>query len=217
MEDKKGEYLAGSFSYIHEEDSVKASKEQNKIMKLESQLDYSNPVIVYSLYCKIIEKNILETLEGVTYLIHLQNYLFDHESELPGPIPYIPASIVIKENTVISNPVSNTEVENTSENNKENEADDSAVSERLKRSEEILKRQKEQLVKKNKTDLFVYKIIIAFLVALILIMLFITIRSDSPNIINYRNVIQNEYADWEEKLNEKEKELNIREKELDNR
>lgn len=50
---------------------------------------------------------------------------------------------------------------------------------------------------------------------IIIMMLIISIMSDSPNIINYRNVIQNEYSDWEQKLKEKEKELNDREKEIE--
>lgn len=43
-------------------------------------------------------------------------------------------------------------------------------------------------------------------------MFYITLHSDSPNILNYENVITNKYASWEQELRERENELREREK-----
>ena len=40
--------------------------------------------------------------------------------------------------------------------------------------------------------------------------------SDNPNIINYRNVIVNEYVSWEQELTEREKAVRRKEAELGN-
>lgn len=49
------------------------------------------------------------------------------------------------------------------------------------------------------------------LVALVIIMFFITLNSSSPNIINYKTAITNQYSQWEESL--KAREEAVREKE----
>ena len=42
------------------------------------------------------------------------------------------------------------------------------------------------------------------LAAAIIAMLFISFDSESPNIVNYRRAIENEYAEWEQQLQERE-------------
>ena len=49
------------------------------------------------------------------------------------------------------------------------------------------------------------------LVVLVLAMFVITLKSDNPNILNYRQAITNEYASWEQELTERENK--VREKE----
>lgn len=48
----------------------------------------------------------------------------------------------------------------------------------------------------------------------IVFMIIISSLSSSPTILNYKQKIENEYADWEQKLSDKEKELNQRERQL---
>ena len=42
----------------------------------------------------------------------------------------------------------------------------------------------------------------------------ITLKSDNPNILNYKNAIVNQYASWEQELSEREKQLRQKENEL---
>ena len=70
--------------------------------------------------------------------------------------------------------------------------------------------------------LFLYSLFMNIVFILMIIAMFIlTLTSDSPNIINYRTKIEDEYASWSQdleqwaqELTEKEKELNEREQNL---
>ena len=66
-------------------------------------------------------------------------------------------------------------------------------------------------IKQRRTDNLVYKIVILGLIVIIVAMLIIAGASSSPNIINYRNKIQNEYSEWEKQLEDREKALRDRE------
>lgn len=218
MED---EYLVGFFSYNSKEASDKALAEQKRITKLESQMDYSKPKLVYSLYCKIIDRNLFETLEGINYLVHIQNYLYENENVLENPIPAIPARLLVNAGIldVASNNqqsdaielLQNESVEENADDNTSDISSENVVNTATDKSEE-----KKDVKKAKESNDLTYKIIIAFLIFIIVAMMFIAMRSDSPNIINYRNEIQNEYSEWEHQLKEKEKELNAKEKELNN-
>lgn len=52
------------------------------------------------------------------------------------------------------------------------------------------------------------------LIVMIIVMFVITLKADNPNMLNYRNAITNEYADWQQSLTEKEKELKEKERQL---
>lgn len=192
----------GYFSYENREMAYMAERERDKISKLEKQLNYSNPSVVYNLYNKIIEGHIFHTPEGMMYLLHLQDYLDSKEGELPGPVMPVPSEQFI------------------GLYNGDGEAETEEEIARLKgkvRELETLRNHafKNMDIKRKKTEGAIYKLIIAALVLVIIVMFVITALSDSPNIVNYRYTIQNEYAEWEQKLKDKEDELNQREKALE--
>ena len=53
-----------------------------------------------------------------------------------------------------------------------------------------------------------------FLAALVIAMFAITLKSDNPNILNYKNVIVNQYASWEQELSEREQAVREKEQQL---
>ena len=60
-----------------------------------------------------------------------------------------------------------------------------------------------------------YSILGNFILVILVILLFaITITGENANVINYRNVITNEYSSWEEELKEREKIVREKEREL---
>lgn len=87
--------------------------------------------------------------------------------------------------------------------------------EEYKKKERVVK----TTVSKPKTDFTKKKlrnsiIINVVLVLLIIVFFFITLTANQPNIINYRNRIQNEYSEWEQELKEREQTVRQKEKEL---
>lgn len=53
------------------------------------------------------------------------------------------------------------------------------------------------------------------LVVMVLAMFLIALKSDNPNILNYRKAVLNEYAGWEQELTEREERIRQKEAELD--
>ena len=45
-------------------------------------------------------------------------------------------------------------------------------------------------------------------------MFLITLKSDNPNILNYKQVLTNQYASWEQNLTERENRIREKEQEL---
>ena len=69
---------------------------------------------------------------------------------------------------------------------------------------------------KRSGSLITSVILNVLLVLLVGAMFIITLYSDNPNILNYKNQILNEYASWEQELRDKESELRKWERELQN-
>ena len=213
--------VVGYFEYSDDEKAMEALKEQDKIMKLEGQVDYENPKLVYMLYNKMIDSKVFHTPEGILYLVHLQDYLNEQQDLYKDNISPIRVDEFlqgVKEVSVKS--PENTETVNETVKPTA-DGDDPFEEERMKYLDKIriLELEKSKAyrtlkVKQRKTDNIIYKMIIAFLVVLLVIMFGINIASGGPTILNYRQQIQNEYSEWQKQLEDKEKELNEREKEL---
>ena len=55
------------------------------------------------------------------------------------------------------------------------------------------------------------------LAAMVAAMFLVAVKSDNPNILNYKNVLTNQFASWEQDLTEREKQLRQKEQELQER
>ena len=63
--------------------------------------------------------------------------------------------------------------------------------------------------------LFLYSVFVNLvLIVMVIAMFVLTLTSDSPNIINYRTKLEDEYASWDEELTKREQELRKWEQEL---
>ena len=79
----------GEYQYRDAAAAALAQQEQSKIQMLEGKMDYGNPKLVYSLYCKLLDKSVFKTYEGYAYLNHIHDFLIEHAAALTGPIPEI--------------------------------------------------------------------------------------------------------------------------------
>ena len=77
-------------------------------------------------------------------------------------------------------------------------------------------RQRIRPSRKNKTEnkYRISLLVNVFLAVLVIAMFVITLKSDNPNILNYKQAVLNQYATWDQELNEREKIVREKEKML---
>ena len=175
---------ACGFRFKNETDAVKALDEEKRILYIKSRLDYSEPESVLVIYDKMLKNKIFETPVGYCFLKETREYLINSKE-----IELERISDVIVVNNIYPEVVHEYKIP-------------------LKRKP-----------KKGELDYYKYKcrnyaLIIAVLICAIVAMFAITLKSDNPNIINYKIAIENKYASWEQDLNERERELKEKEAEL---
>ena len=109
----------GYYSYPDEDAAGEAAGELEKIRRLEAQIDYNKPRVVYALYNKMLLGEVFSTPEGFAYLLHIRQYLEEHVYEIGEAVPGIPVEMFMKE-TVTEVPVPE---KKETKNNKKKEPD----------------------------------------------------------------------------------------------
>ena len=176
---------AEGFLFLNGEDAALAEKERKQVEYLEKRLDYKNSEQVLSVYQKLLEERTFKTPVGLIYLKHLQNYLINKAGVSKERIPFIP----VDEPCDRSTPEPRTE---------------------LKSVKAAKKKRQEKQAAKHKISL----ILNFLLVAVILAMFWMTMQSETPNMINYRTALEDKYATWEQELTEREQVVREKEREL---
>lgn len=67
---------------------------------------------------------------------------------------------------------------------------------------------------KTKSNLRISVLINVILVILVIVLFFISMTGNAPTVLNYRNVIENEYSSWEQELTNRENAIKEKEKEF---
>ena len=169
------------FLFLNEEDMLLAQKEKRQITYIQTKLDYNNIGQVFNIYNKAIKERLFVTPIGINYLRTLQEYLQENY-EFKERISPIP----IYDSYHMKNNI---------------------MKEVKLKSDELQK-----IKKKEKGITISFSIILNILLILAIIFMFtITMKSDHPNIMNYKTTILTKYASWDQELTERE--LVIREKE----
>ena len=87
----------GYYSYPDETEAGAAANELEKIRRLEAQIDYNKPKVVYALYNKMLLGEVFSSPEGFAYLLHIRQYLEDNLYEIGEAIPGIPVEMFMRE------------------------------------------------------------------------------------------------------------------------
>lgn len=214
---EESRYGVGNFSYANKERAQTARREQEIINQLEAQIDYKQPEKVYGVYRKLLEHRMLHTPQGVLYLVHLQNYLFDHKEMLSGDIPLVPEELMLESGQEM-NPKESGNAEKARNSEEARNLKEPGNSKETKYTKENRNTKKTKILKgqsEMSTAQRSERIVIVFLVIMIVAMFIINSMNDSPTILNYRKQIQNEYSQWQMQLEDKEQELREREAYLD--
>lgn len=176
--------VAEGFLFLNTEDALQAQKEQNQIEYLNKRLEGQSPKQMHSVYEKLISERTFKTPVGILYLKKMQSFLVENPDVDTKGISMIP----VMEPYVRSTPRAHVE---------------------LKSVQESSKRKKENEVSNHKISVALNIILILG----ILVMFWMTMQSETPNMLNYKSAIVNKYAAWEQELIERER--IVREKELE--
>ncbi len=170
-------------------DAKTAQEEYKKMLYIRQRMNKDNPEEVLAIYHKMIENGLFVTPVGVDFLMRIREFLVEDGRIDPSRIKPIETGSLFTQRA-------------------RNEA-----------RAEARPRVTTDLVAENKNLKRKYYIAVAAAVisiCLVIAMFVIARSSDNPNILNYKNAIENQYSEWEESLTLKEKELKEKEEALKN-
>lgn len=173
------------YIFANKEDAEIAQNEIRKIEYIESHTDMTNIAIVKSIYEKALAERFFQTPIGFEYLRDLQKIL---------------VSGGLKEELLKPIPLYTTFKRIDLKNS-------DSVKRRVTKAEK-----KEMSLRMKYRNAVLAAVILG---VLCLAMLFITLHGTTPNALNYKNAITNQYAEWEQELKEREAAVREKERSLD--
>ena len=173
------------YIFATHEDAEIAKNEIRKIEYIESHTDMTNIAIVKSIYEKALAERFFQTPIGFEYLRDLQKIL---------------VSGGLKEELLKPIPLYTTFKRIDLKNS-------DSVKRRVTKAEK-----KEMSLRMKYRNAVLAAVILG---VLCLAMLFITLHGTTPNALNYKNAITNQYAEWEQELKEREAAVREKERSLD--
>lgn len=182
---QKDEYQVDGYLFISKEDRDLALEEKQKIDYFEEKTKGKNKTMLLNLYDSILDQKLFKTPVGLEYLRKLREELIADGYE---------------ESQIRPIPLYRNYSYKTGE-----EIDVSYVKRRVKPSDR----------REKKVGYLQISVCFNLLLILLVITMFvITMKSDNPNILNYKKQILNEYASWEQELTERENRVREKEQEL---
>lgn len=189
----KREYVLDGFVFDNEKEYKEALKEHNNIKYIREKLNMEDIKVAKKAYERLIASDNVNTVVGLAYLSGLRNRLKKEKS--------------IKSDELINIPVKvNKNVENES------------IKE-IKRKYSTQKNNNKLLVKqleKAKSTKLSFIIVSGCLFIVIIAMFIITLTSDTSTYSNAKESVLDEYASWQEQLDERERKLDEKENEINN-
>lgn len=190
-------YLVEGYQFSSGEEAQKAERELAKVKALNEKLDEENLQAVKTLYVTALDQQVFETQIGLSYLRNLQVHLIAEgelrEDEKPIPVLYSKATLETEKRLM-----------------KEDYA--AAVGQMREDMKKKIDGQKE-LVRRAQQKCRILTAAVGVLTVLVIAMFAITLTGKNENILNYKNAVTNQYAEWEQELSEREDA--VRQKELE--
>lgn len=227
MTQKDTEYLVGGYRFATKEDAKLAKQEKQRVTLLDVKVDYNNITSVAKLYEKAVQNQVFVTPVGIHYLSRLQQILVEHDR--PEGLLAIPINALTgeekkpegKENGENLQEEENIGEENTGE---EGESGEGNILEETQpgtvRLTILVENLEKQLEKKDKQMKRIAgrmrksMALSVILAALIVVLFVIALTGENANALNYKRVLTDRYASWEEELRERENAVREKEQEL---
>lgn len=182
----KNDLIIEGYYFGSFDDAKQANKEIKNAQYLNERVHSMTVTQKKALYDKMLDEKVFNTPVGWEYLKYLRKCIIEEgiSEDNLRPIPLY--------------------VTFTSKNDDNN----------LEHIAKMYVKPKKGEIKRLNERIRISLLINIFLVIIVIAMFAITMNSSSPNIINYKKAIVNEYSEWEKELKDKESELKEREANL---
>ena len=188
-------------------------KEQQAVEYLKTQINMGEPKTVLAIYRQVIEQDVFHTSTGHAFLQELKDYLYANPNIPNNSIPDFAPEASEQTAKPKKDPITNQSHQKQSEKKQPDKKRRDKV--KTDRRKPAIKQDRRSVLQGNHPSILFFSLFLNIVfIVMILIMFAMTLTSDSPNIINYKNKLENEYAKWEEDLTRREQELKEREAEL---
>ena len=177
-------YTVNGFQFGSDKDRELAETEYSSIQYINGKIENRSAETILSVYQGAIERRMFRTPVGYAYLHDLQKKMVS--MGMPKEkIPPIPLMQVF---------------------------DNSATVEDKPRREVVANKRKKRNELREKNRILVIANIV--LILLVIALFAISLKGSTPNMLNYRSAIINEYSSWEQELSLRECQIREKEKEL---
>ena len=177
-------YTVNGFQFGSDKDRELAETEYSSIQYINGKIENRSAETILSVYQGAIERKMCRTPVGYAYLHDLQKRMVS--MGMPREkIPPIPLMQVF---------------------------DNSATVEDKPRREVVANKRKKRNELREKNRILVIANIV--LILLVIALFAISLKGSTPNMLNYRSAIINEYSSWEQELSLREGQIREKEKEL---
>ena len=177
-------YTVNGFQFGSDKDRELAETEYSSIQYINGKIENRSAETILSVYQGAIERRMFRTPVGYAYLHDLQKKMVS--MGMPKEkIPPIPLMQVF---------------------------DNSATVEDKPRREVVANKRKKRNELREKNRILVIANIM--LILLVIALFAISLKGSTPNMLNYRSAIINEYSSWEQELSLREGQIREKEKEL---
>lgn len=212
------------FSFETSAEYAEAKHEYDTISYICSKMDINNPQVALKIYYKLLERQNLHTIVGLTFLKKLRDIAVESGAADPDELRTIHSPQLSENTSGVSETGDESALENDNEASEMSVDVPSEIEERQDEMDEVRKlnrdlgklREKE---KKLKTVSEYYRnkvkkqyIIIAALIIIIAGLFGLAIYNNNLTFADEEIVLQDKYSAWAEELKAKEAELNEREK-----
>lgn len=191
----------GDFLFEDADLAQKAIKEQKAINYLRHQLEGRNVSAVISAYHQLIHQEIFETELGFSFLSELRQQILSDPAVLEEDVNFIPIRLKVSEEQASSG-----QIPEEAKGQMQEPGEQLAPAQLVERTKNIVKKYRERF--------YMLLVVVLILLAAVVFMFVLTVSSGSPNILNYKTKLENEYASWDENLQKREEEVKKKEEEL---
>ncbi|MBE5897005.1 MAG: hypothetical protein E7281_04510 [Lachnospiraceae bacterium] len=201
-------YKVGKFEFGTLDEANEAQKEYQAIEYITKQLDLNNLSAVKSVYDQLQKQNMFHTAIGLSFMKKMEAQIAKLENAVADNDSHEEVSEEVMDRAEDSTLDTNSSVV---ENAKTKTAKESRTSGKVK------PKKIDRELKKYKTLTSIFRTTTIALLLMVIGMFYVASTINSPNILNYKEQITNEYASWAQELSDKESALNKRENELKER